>query len=123
MEDTLERRLEALAQRIGRSVSLREQAPVAEEEHEARTPEPTAEVSAGAGRISFWEPVPVETKTPAMDRAEQVLDYSTFKVDEPIDGEVAFSPWNLVVAYPSRYIGKTNKPLVRVPRAEHGELC
>jgi hypothetical protein len=48
------------------------------------------------------------------------FDCSRFRLGEPLDPDFAFCPWQLAVSYPDRFIGKTNKPLVRTkPGAVH----
>lgn len=41
------------------------------------------------------------------------IDSATLRLGEPVDEEIALCPWDAVVHYPARFIGKTNKPRVR----------
>lgn len=47
-------------------------------------------------------------------RHQKAFDRSSFRVGEPLDEDVHFCPLKTMVTYPERFIGKTNKPLVRV---------
>ncbi|OAA38892.1 QDE-2-interacting protein [Metarhizium rileyi] len=48
---------------------------------------------------------PVKSSTPYKD-----LDSAMLRIGQPVDEEITFCPWDAVVHYPSRFIGKANKP-------------
>ncbi|KAI9166682.1 ATP-dependent DNA helicase II subunit [Paramyrothecium foliicola] len=105
---------------LGRSVSLQEPLPQQLEGEDGTsmangsdtTIEPLAEWSKVAPE-SIVAPNSAAPLSPLEDLAEDVLDYATFRAGDTIDADVTFCPWNLVMGYPSHYIGKTNKPLAQ----------
>jgi hypothetical protein len=106
-DDDLQARLEMLSRLLGRSVTLRERSPARDDDMVNTTPEQVAgeQNSSSKSHSASAQDQPI-------DLAEEILDYSTFQIGKPVDTNVDFCPWNLIVSYPSRYIGKTNKPLV-----------
>ena len=46
------------------------------------------------------------------ERRKKVFDCSSLRVGEPLNKDATFSPWKLVLSYPSCFIGKTNRPRV-----------
>jgi hypothetical protein len=52
------------------------------------------------------------TSAREMQAAMSFFKNGRFQIGKPLKEDVAFCPWNTVITYPGRFIGKTNRPRV-----------
>jgi hypothetical protein len=121
---SLEARLERLQTLLQKNVRLADTEEVntlstEATERELDTCEPRLAIDAGCAELvpdsSSWAAQHHDAEERERDlRRKQAFDCSTFRVGEPIEENETFCPLKVMINYPHHFIGKTNRPLVRM---------
>jgi hypothetical protein len=49
------------------------------------------------------------------EKKAKAFDNSKFRICQTVSKDFAFCPFKVVISYPERFVGKVNKPRVRIP--------
>lgn len=131
MDDAeLQKRLDRVSELLGQKITLVEPPPEtkAEPENEASTVDPLQwqrDMTSAPEEEESSQQAPEQEDRDSPKRffdhdlgpranIQDAFDNSRFVVGEPIEASAEFCPWKVVMAYPSAFVGKTNRPHVRL---------
>lgn len=121
---SLEARLEQLEVILQAKVRLSEPKyetfyPTLEPEGDEEEIKPRLAINGGCAEVASWA-ARREAKGKDEEKLQRALRYKLafdcldFRVGELLDKTATFCPWKVVKQYPHHFIGKTNRPLVRI---------